>query len=346
VGARSYAAGVATQVRLTQLSHGAGCACKLPAGSLSAVLEQLPAAARPPELLVGNESLDDAAVWRISPELALVTTIDFFTPLVDDPFTFGRIAATNAISDIYAMGARPAFALNVVAFPKTLPIELLGEILRGGAETAERAGVSIAGGHSIDDAEPKYGMAVTGFVHPDRMWTNRGGGAGDRLVFSKPIGTGIIATAIKRGNAPEEAVAAAIASMTTLNDAAAAQLAEHEVHAVTDVTGFGLVGHARELAAGSGTQARLRLDAVPMLPGARELAREGAVPGGTRTNLELAAGYARFGEGLSEVDRLLACDAQTSGGLLAAVPVETATRLAWPVVGELADGAPGTVLVD
>jgi selenium donor protein len=346
VGARGYAAGVATQVRLTQLSHGAGCACKLPAGSLSAVLEQLPASARPPELLVGNESLDDAAVWRISPELALVTTIDFFTPLVDDPFTFGRIAATNAISDIYAMGGRPAFALNVVAFPKTLPIELLGEILRGGEEVASRAGVAIAGGHSIDDAEPKYGLAVTGFVHPDRIWTNRGGRAGDLLVFNKPVGTGIIATAIKRGNAPEHAVAAAVESMTTLNDAAAAQLAEHEVHAVTDVTGFGLVGHARELAAGSGTHARLQLEAVPLLPGARELAGDGVVPGGTRTNLELAGAYAEFGAALSDVDRLLACDAQTSGGLLAAVPEQTAERLGWPVVGALGDGAPGTVLVD
>ncbi|MDX6522508.1 MAG: selenide, water dikinase, partial [Gaiellales bacterium] len=222
---------MATQVRLTQLSHGAGCACKLPAGSLSAVLSQLPAAARPPELLVGNEYLDDAAVWKLWDELALVTTIDFFTPLVDDPYTFGRIAATNAISDIYAMGARPAFALNVVAFPKSLPMELLSEILRGGAEVAERAGVAIAGGHSIDDPEPKYGMAVTGFVHPAAIWTNRGGQAGDVLVFSKRIGTGIVATAIKGGQADAEAI-----------DAAAAELAPFEPSAVTDVTGFGLVG--------------------------------------------------------------------------------------------------------
>jgi selenide, water dikinase len=337
---------VATQIRLTELSHGAGCACKLPAGSLSEVLAGMPAAARPPDLLVGNESLDDAAVWRISDEVALVTTIDFFTPLVDDPYTFGRIAATNAISDIYAMGARPAFALNVVAFPKTLPMELLGEILRGGAEVAERAGVAIAGGHSIDDAEPKYGMAVTGFVHPDRIWRNTGARAGDALVFSKRLGTGIVATAIKRGQGWPDAVEAAIDSMTTLNDRAAAELAEARPHAVTDVTGFGLVGHARELAAGAGLQARLRLDAVPVLPGVRELAEAGVVPGGTRTNLELASGYATFGEGLSEVDRLIACDAQTSGGLLAAVSREAAERLGWPVVGELVDGPAGTVLVD
>jgi len=204
-----YAYGVATQIRLTELSHGAGCACKLPAGSLSQVLAGLPAAARPPQLLVGNESLDDAAVWRVSDELAVVTTIDFFTPLVDDPHTFGRIAATNAISDIYAMGAAPAYALNVVAFPKALPMELLGEILRGGAEVAEAAGVAIAGGHSIDDPEPKYGMAVTGFAHPDRIWTNTGGRPGHVLVFSKRIGTGIVATAIKREQAERSVVEAA-----------------------------------------------------------------------------------------------------------------------------------------
>jgi len=341
-----YAYRVATQIRLTELSHGAGCACKLPAGSLSQVLAGLPAAARPPQLLVGNESLDDAAVWRVSDELAVVTTLDFFTPLVDDPHTFGRIAATNAISDIYAMGATPAFALNVVAFPKALPMELLGEILRGGAEVAEAAGVAIAGGHSIDDPEPKYGMAVTGFAHPDRIWTNTGGRPGDVLVFSKGIGTGIVATAIKREQAEPGVVEAAVESMTTLNDRAAAQLREVAPNAVTDVTGFGLVGHARELAAGSGMQARLRMAAVPLLPGVRELAQSGVVPGGTRTNLEAADAYATFGEHLDEVQRLIACDAQTSGGLLAAVSPAGAERLGWPVVGELGGGAPGTVLVD
>jgi selenide, water dikinase len=337
---------VATQIRLTELSHGAGCACKLPAGSLSEVLAAMPAAARPPELLVGNESLDDAAVWRISDDIALVTTIDFFTPVVDDPYTFGRIAATNAISDIYAMGARPAFALNVVAFPKTLPMEVLGEILRGGAEVAERAGVAIAGGHSIDDAEPKYGMAVTGFAHPDRIWRNTGGQAGDKLVFSKRIGTGIVATAIKRGGGEPDVIDAAVESMTTLNDRAAAELGEAGPHAVTDVTGFGLVGHARELAAGAGLQARLRSREVPLLPGVRELAEAGVVPGGTRTNLDLASAYATFADEVSEVDRLIACDAQTAGGLLAAVPAAAAERLGWPIVGELDDGPAGTVLVD
>jgi selenide,water dikinase len=337
---------MATVPRLTELSHGAGCACKLPAGSLSAVLGSLPAGLRPDELLVGNETLDDAAVWRISDDLAVVHTIDFFTPVVDDPYDFGRIAATNALSDVYAMGGRPAFALNVVAFPKTLPTELLGEILRGGADVARSAGVAVAGGHSIDDAEPKYGMAVVGFVHPDRVWTNAGGRAGDVLVFSKRLGTGIITTAVKRGDPPAEAVAAAVDSMTTLNDRAADELRPLEPHAVTDVTGFGLVGHAHELAAASGLALRLDAPAVPILPGARELVEQGMVPGGTRANLELAASFATFGAGVGEVERLLLCDAQTAGGLLAALPRDRAERLGWPIVGEVSGGPAGSVLVN
>jgi selenide, water dikinase len=332
-------------VRLTQLSHGAGCACKLPAGSLREVLRSLPAF-EAADLLVGHTALDDAAVWRVSDELAVVQTIDFFTPLVDDPRTFGRIAATNAFSDIYAMGGRPAFALNVVAFPKTLPMELLGEILRGGAEVARDAGAVVAGGHSIDDAEPKYGMAVTGFVHPDHVWTNAGGREGDVLVLSKPIGTGIVTTAVKHAAAGAEVVDAAVASMTTLNAAAAELVRATEPHAVTDVTGFGLVGHAREVADGAGLRAELDLSAVELLPGVRELIHEGHVPGGTRTNLELAAEYAEFSDRLGDVDRLLACDAQTSGGLLVALPEERAQALPWPVVGRLAAGPAGTVLVD
>ena len=332
-------------VRLTQLSHGAGCACKLPAGSLRQVLGSLPAF-EAAELLVGHTALDDAAVWRVSDELAVVQTIDFFTPLVDDPYTFGRIAATNAFSDIYAMGGRPAFALNVVAFPKTLPMELLGEILRGGADVARAAGAVVAGGHSIDDAEPKYGMAVTGFVHPDHVWTNAGGREGDVLVLSKPIGTGIVTTAVKHAAAAPEVVDAAVASMTTLNAAAADLVRAADPHAVTDITGFGLVGHAREVADGAGLRAELDFAAVELLPGVRELIEAGHVPGGTRTNLELAAEYADFSGDLSEADRLLACDAQTSGGLLVALPQERARALPWPVVGRLAAGPAGTVLVD
>jgi len=333
------------EVRLTQLSHGAGCACKLPAGSLREVLAALPAF-EAADLIVGHTGLDDAAVWRISDELAVVQTIDFFTPLVDDPYTFGRIAATNAFSDIYAMGGRPAFALNVVAFPKALPMALLGEILRGGADVARAAGAVVAGGHSIDDPEPKYGMAVTGFVHPAEVWTNRGGREGDVLVLTKPIGTGIVTTAVKRGAPDPEVVDAAVASMTTLNAEAAELVRSARPHAVTDVTGFGLVGHAREVAEGAGLRAEIDFAAVELLPGVRELIAEGQVPGGTRTNLELAGAYAEFGAGLDEAGRLLACDAQTSGGLLVALPPERAAALPWPAIGRLAAGPAGTVLVD
>jgi len=333
------------EVRLTQLSHGAGCACKLPAGSLREVLAALPAF-EAADLIVGHTGLDDAAVWRISDELAVVQTIDFFTPLVDDPYTFGRIAATNAFSDIYAMGGRPAFALNVVAFPKALPMQLLGEILRGGADVARAAGAVVAGGHSIDDPEPKYGMAVTGFVHPAEVWTNGGGREGDVLVLTKPIGTGIVTTAVKRGAPDPEVVDAAVASMTTLNAEAAELVRSARPHAVTDVTGFGLVGHAREVAEGAGLRAEIDFAAVELLPGVRELIAEGQVPGGTRTNLELAGAYAEFGAGLDEAGRLLACDAQTSGGLLVALPPERAAALPWPAIGRLAAGPAGTVLVD
>jgi len=333
------------EVRLTQLSHGAGCACKLPAGSLREVLAALPVF-EAADLIVGHTGLDDAAVWRISDELAVVQTIDFFTPLVDDPYTFGRIAATNAFSDIYAMGGRPAFALNVVAFPKALPMALLGEILRGGADVARAAGAVVAGGHSIDDPEPKYGMAVTGFVHPAEVWTNGGGREGDVLVLTKPIGTGIVTTAVKRGTPDPEVVDAAVASMTTLNAEAAEIVRSARPHAVTDVTGFGLVGHAREVAEGAGLRAEIDLAAVELLPGVRELIAEGQVPGGTRTNLELAGAYAEFGAGLGEAGRLLACDAQTSGGLLVALPPERAAALPWPAIGRLAAGPAGTVLVD
>jgi selenide, water dikinase len=333
------------EIRLTQLSHGAGCACKLPAGSLSAVLAELPRFDAA-ELLVGHEHLDDAAVWRVSDELAIVQTIDFFTPLVDDPYQFGRIAATNAFSDIYAMGGRPAFALNVVAFPKALPMELLGEILRGGADVARDAGAVVAGGHSIDDPEPKYGMAVTGFVHPERVWTNAGARAGDALVLTKRIGTGIVTTAVKRGHPDPAVVEEAVRSMTTLNRDAAETLRAAAPHAVTDVTGFGLVGHARELAAAAGLRVAIDWSAVELLPGARALAEAGFVPGGTRANVELAAHYAEFGPGLAELDRALACDAQTSGGLLAALPAGRAEGLPWPVIGRVVEGPAGTVLVD
>ncbi|MGN6378541.1 MAG: selenide, water dikinase SelD, partial [Gaiellales bacterium] len=239
----------------------------------------------------------------------------------------------------------PAFALNVVAFPKTLSMDILGQILRGGAEVARAAGAAVAGGHSIDDPEPKYGMAVTGFAHPDQVWTNAGARAGDVLVLTKRIGTGIVTTAVKRGQPDPAVVAETVASMTTLNRDAADALRTVAPHAVTDVTGFGLVGHARELAAAAGLRVEIEMDSVSLLPGVRELAEAGFVPGGSRTNLELAAGYAEFDQSLDELDRQLACDAQTSGGLLVALPAERAAGLPWPVVGRVVEGPAGTVLV-
>src|SRR5215218_10164654 len=240
---------------LTSLSHGAGCGCKLPAAGLRPILAGLP---RPTDarVLVGASTADDAAVVRLSPDLALVQTVDFFTPIVDDPYAFGRIAATNALSDVYAMGGTPVSALNLVAYPlERLGPEVLAEILRGGADAAAAAGAAIVGGHSIDDPEPKYGMAVTGTVHPDRILTNAGGRAGDALVLTKPLGAGAVATAIKRGLADDVLVERAIAVMTTLNDRAADEARAAGAHALTDVTGFGLLGHVHELAAASGVAA-------------------------------------------------------------------------------------------
>ncbi len=277
-----------------------------------------------PDLLVGSDTLDDAAVYRVSPEIALVQTVDFFTPVVDDPFDFGRIAAANALSDIYAMGARPLTALNIVCFPSgVLPLEVLGRILQGGADTAAKAGATIVGGHTIDDPEPKYGMACTGLLRPGEQLTNAGAHPGDALVLTKPLGTGVIATAIKRGTAPESAVAAATACMAALNREAAVVARAQGAHAVTDVTGFGLLGHLSELCRASGVTATIWYDRLPFLKGAMELAREGIVPGGTTRNLEHVRPWTTFAAALEPWQLLLAADAQTSGGLVLAVPPES-----------------------
>ena len=260
--------------RLTELSHGAGCACKIGAAELRALRQALPATSDP-DLLVGLDPADDAAVLRLGDDLALVQTVDFFTPIVDDPRDFGRIAAANALSDVYAMGA-PVLALNLVAFSLgELGSDVLAEILAGGAEIAAEAGVSIAGGHSIDDPEPKYGMAVSGTVHPDRVLTAAGGQAGDELYLSKPLGGGLITTAAKRGIAEEAWIESAVGAMTTLNAEAALAAREAEAHALTDVTGFGLLGHLHELCEASGVAAEIDAAAVPALPGALELAAAG-----------------------------------------------------------------------
>jgi selenide,water dikinase len=274
-----------------------------------------------PNVIVGTETGDDAAVYRLGPDTALVLTVDYFTPIVDDPYTFGQIAAANSLSDVYAMGGRPIAMLAIVGFPRDrLPMGVLGEILKGGAEKGREAGVNVVGGHSIDDAEPKVGYSVVGLVHPERVWRNVGARPGDALVLTKPIGTGIISTGIKREAAPLAAVAAAIRTMTTLNRAAAEAAARVTVHAVTDVTGFGLLGHLHEMTVGSGVRARVTASHVPLLPEVVALARAEVIPGGTKRNLAAVEGATRWDPGLEPPMRMVLADAQTSGGLLIATP--------------------------
>jgi len=300
-----------------------------------------------PRVLVGSRTSDDAAVYCLDARTALVSTVDFFTPVVDDPRDFGRIAAANAFSDVYAMGARPLYALSIVGFPREeLPLAALHRILAGACEVAREAGAPIVGGHSIDDKEPKFGLAVTGVVHPKKVRTNAGGRAGDVLVLTKPIGSGVVTTGIKRGLARPAEVRAVTKVMRTLNRAAAEVLAP-ACTALTDVTGFGLLGHLKNLCAGSRLGARLEAAAVPILPAARRLAEAGVFPGGTRANLAFYGRWVRFAAGVDEATRLLLADAQTNGGLLAAVPrrrlravlagLEGRT-LAAAVIGELVEG--------
>jgi selenide, water dikinase len=331
---------------LTSLSHGAGCGCKLSAADLRPIVAGLP---RPtdPRVLVAADTADDAGVVQLTDDLAIVQTADFFTPIVDDPYTFGRIAATNALSDIYAMGGTPVSALNLVAYPlETLGPDVLREILRGGADAAAAAGAAVVGGHSIDDPEPKYGMAVTGIVAPDAVLTNAGGRADDVLVLTKPLGAGAVATAIKRGLADAALVERAVAVMTTLNDRAAEQARAAGAHALTDVTGFGLLGHVHELAAASGLAAEIDADAVPAIDGVLALLEtEAALAGGSRRNRADAETFTRWAAGVAEPRRRLVCDAMTSGGLLAAVPAERAGAIEGAVIGRLVPGAPGTIAV-
>jgi selenide,water dikinase len=297
-------------------------------------------------LLVGPDTADDAAVMRVSDELAVVSTADFFTPIVDDPYDFGRIAATNALSDVYAMGATPVMAINLVAWSlEELGREALADVLRGGADVAREAGVAVAGGHSIDDREPKYGLAVTGTVHPDRVVTNAGAREGDELHLTKPVGGGVASTALKRGGAPDGLARATTAVMTELNrDASEAALAAG-ASAMTDVTGFGLLGHVRELAEASGLAAEIDAEAVPALPGVLDLlaSPEPPIAGGSRRNRAWIEEVADFAAGVGEERRWLLCDAMTSGGLLVASAPDSGapgTR-----VGRLVAGDPGRIAV-
>jgi len=316
-------------VRLTQQVKAGGCASKLPPGSLRAVLSKLPAQ-HDPNLLVGFETSDDAGVYQISPNLAFVQTVDFFTPLVDDPFTFGQIAATNALSDVYAMGGRPVTALSLVCFPQTGDLAILEQIMRGGLSKMTEAGCTVVGGHSVRDEEMKFGYAVTGLIDPAQVKTNASAVAGDTLILTKPIGTGVITTALKQGKAESPWVDAAIKSMTTLNSTAAGTAAQFAgVHAMTDITGFGLMGHGREMAVGSGVTLEIDTTRIPQLPGALDAIRLGAVPGGLLSNREFAECMVADDEGSSipEDLRKLMYDPQTSGGLLISVAPEDAARM-------------------
>ena len=337
----------ADHVALTSLASGAGCGCKLAASDLLPIVMDLPAATDP-RVLVSAPTGDDAAVFALTDDTALVQTIDFFTPLVDDPYDFGRIAAANALSDVYAMGGRPITAMNVVAFPlELLGGDVLAAILRGGLDVVTEAGASVVGGHSIKDDEPKYGMAVTGLVDPRRIVTNAGAVAGDVLVLTKPLGVGAIVTAAKRGAAGAELVAAATAVMVALNAAASQAALDAGVHAMTDVTGFGLLGHLHHVARESGLAAEVDAAAVPAIDGVRALLQdEQAVSGGSARNAQWAQTFATIDAAVPSWRRRLITDATTSGGLLAAVPAQSADTIAGgTVIGRMLDGPPGTIHV-
>ena len=279
-----------------------------------------------PNLLVGTETRDDAGVYRLSDDTALVVTVDFFPPIVDDPFSYGAIAVANSLSDIYAMGGRPLLGLNIVGFPPDLPKDILGEIMKGGYSKAHEAGCLIVGGHTVNDEEPKYGLAAVGLVEPGKQIANVGARPGDRLVLTKPLGTGIITTAGKQGVARQEVLDRAVCIMSTLNRDASEAMVKVGVNACTDVTGFGLIGHLHSMVEGSGVGCRLHLSEIPAIPGAWELLEEGIAPGGTHRNLEGAGSRVKWHADVSQEARLLLCDAQTSGGLLISV-LEERTEL-------------------
>jgi selenide, water dikinase len=341
--------------RLTSLSPGAGCACKLPLAKLEALFATLDTVPAAGDLLIGAAEGDDAAVLRLDDERALVLTTDFFTPIVDDPGDWGRIAAANALSDVYAMGGRPLFAVNLAAWPGDgLDVGILGQVLRGGAQVAAQAGCFVAGGHTIDDPVPKYGMAVVGLADPERLMTIDRAAPGDQLILTKPIGTGVIATALKRGAPPPEVVAAAVVSMTLLNATASRVAVDAGVRAATDVTGFGLLGHLHRMLAASRAAARIAAAAVPLLPGAAELAAAGFVSGGTRANTARIGPVTRLDPAIPAELAVLLYDAQTSGGLLLAAPAPAARGLLdglrahgldAAVIGEVTPGEPGHIEV-
>ncbi len=314
-----------SEVRLTQMTKTAGCAAKIGPGTLAGILEHLPKF-QDPSLLVGIETSDDGAIYKVNDDLALIQTLDFFTPVVDDPFTFGQIAAANALSDIYAMGGEPKVALNIVAWPNCLNPAILGRILEGGASKVLEAGAVLAGGHSIQDEEPKYGLSVTGFVHPDKVFKNCEAQPGDVLILTKPLGTGIVNTAVKADLASQEAKEEVIKVMTSLNRKAKQVIEQYEVHSCTDVTGFGLAGHSVEMAEGSGVTLEFSVSDLPVQKEAFELARMGLVPEGAYKNRSYTSERVDYAD-TEEYMIDIFCDPQTSGGLLISVSREDGERI-------------------
>ena len=314
--------------RLTESVKAAGCASKLSPAALDKVLGKLPRQ-HDPNVLVGFDHADDAGVYQIAPDQALVQTVDFFTPVVDDPYVFGQIAATNALSDIYAMGGKPVTSLALVCFPDKAELEILERILAGGLSKMVEAGCVVIGGHSIRDDEPKFGYAVTGLIHPQKVLANAGAQLGDALIFTKALGTGVISTAIKKGKAEPAWIDAAVESMTTLNKQAAEviQRGDFHIHAMTDVTGFGMIGHAREMALASSISFRLHAGRIPVLPGALECIRAGYVPGGLNNNRDFAECMVDYEAGVPQDLRSLLYDPQTAGGLLISVASEDSAQL-------------------
>ena len=345
-----------TPIRLTSFSHGGGCGCKIAPGVLSNILKQSPGFPVPSQLLVGIETSDDAAVYKLNDEQALIATTDFFMPIVDDPFDFGRIAATNAISDVYAMGGTPIMALALVGMPiDKLPIETIGKILAGGESICAEAGIPVAGGHTIDSVEPIYGLVVMGLIHPDRIKRNSHAKAGDKLILGKPLGVGILSAALKKGALDAQGYAAMIASTTQLNTPGKDLSALEGVHAITDVTGFGLLGHAREMALGANLSVRIHVSTVPYLPNVEKLAAKGFITGASGRNW---AGYSKdiqLSSNISDVTQALLCDPQTSGGLLVACSDDSVEKVMQifhnhgfahaAVIGDLQQGPAGVQVI-
>ncbi len=316
-----------SQIKLTRYTHGLGCACKLRPQALEKVLANM-AVMVDPKALVDSSTNDDAAVYLVRDDLAIVQTVDFFTPIVDDPYWFGAISAANSLSDIYAMGAEPIFGLNIVGFPSNrLPLDVLKEILRGAQDKAQEAGIAILGGHTVDDSEPKYGMAVTGMIHPDKILRNSTAQPGDALILTKPLGIGILTTALKSGLLDKPTETKIIEIMAALNKTAAECMHKFNVNACTDITGFGFLGHLHEMTAGSKVEARVNMMDVPIIPEVHTFAGMNIIPGGTLNNLEFVKPFVQFADTISPVDQAILADAQTSGGLLISLPADEALSL-------------------